>query len=605
VTRCRAPGLLLIGLLATASAALGATLRDVGDLPGVDALAAAAARHPADRRKLELELLALYRQGDDEAILRRLRDLEGRKSSQAAQLRETMAGLYLRDRRLYRSGQHLDAIPAARRSPQAAFFAANIAARQRKLDVALAGLNALALRLPDDPVVARDQAQIASLVGDHATVVAACERLLKLRPHDAFARQQLARARMLQGKPGEARAQLEALLAGNPRHGTAALNLGLLQLVDGDLRAARESFVRARAIGARDPMPYVAEAAVALLQGRRAEARSAVAGAVKQNEAEPLVGLVDVLTRGDAPTPLVAATSSAVAASLYPDLERASLPEAVLDEIRPAPVAGRIVAASVLLQSWSPGAALDWLSAQSGRDAAGPLAEMTAIRALVASGRLQDARARVARLESSARGRGLAGPAVQAAEVAARLGDRAAAVRALRRAANAAPELPRLHLLAGDLDNALGRPADAIAEYRAALQGLPGDPRIMNQLAATIALVGPPAQFEEALRLAEEGLRRQPHYQLRAWLLDTRADLLHRLGRHPEAYAAYRELSSTVGGMTKPETWHRYGELALSAGDAAGARRAFEEALDYGLEYPQRARAIGQVGHLPATPPRK
>lgn len=603
--RRRAPGLLLIGLLTVAPAAWGAPLRDVADLPGIDALAAAAAKHPVDLRTLELELFALYRQGDDEAILRRLGGLEGRQASHAAYLRETMAGLYLRDRRLYRAGQHLAATPAVSRSPQAAFFAANIAARQRKLDEALAGLNDLARRLPGDPFVARDQAQIASLVGDQPTVVAACERLLKLRPSDEFARLQLARARMLQGRPGDARVQLEALLARNPRHGTAALNLGLLQLVRGDLHAARESFVRARAVGARAPTPYVAEAAVALLQGRRAEARAAVAGAMKQNEADPLVGLVDVLTRGDAPTPHIAATSPSVAASLYPDLERASLPRAVLDEIRPAPVAGRIAAASLLLQSWSPEAALEWLSAQSKPEAAGPLAEMTAIRALVAAGKLQQARARVARLEDSAQGRGLAGPSVQAAEVAARLDDRAAAVRAMRRALNSAPELSRLHMMSGDLDNALARPAEAIAEYRAALQGLPGDPRLMNQLAATIALSGPRTQYEEALRLAEEGLRRQPHYLLRAWLMDTRADLLHRLGRTTEACAAYRELSTTVGGMTKPETWHRLGELALAAGDAAEARTAFEQALDYGRDYPQRARAIEQVGRLPAAPPRK
>lgn len=601
----RAPGLLLIGLLAASSAAWGAALRDVAELPDADALADAAARHPEVLRTHELELLALYRQGDDEGILRHLRGLDGQQPSMAATLRETMAGLYLRERRLYRAGQHLATIPATRRTPQVSFFEANIAARQRKLHAALAGLNDLARQLPHDPFVARDQAQIASLVGDHPTVVAACERLLKVRPADEFARFHLARARMFQGRLDDARAEFEALLARDPRHGMAALNLGLLQLVQGDLRAAREYFVRARAIEARDPMPYVAEAAVALLQGRRAEARTAVAGAVKQNQSDPLVGLVDVLTRGVAPTPLVATTSLQVAASLYPDLERAALPKPVLDEISPAPVAGRIAAASVLLQSWSPRAAVDWLSRQSKPEAAGPLAEMTAIRALIASGDLREAQRRVVLLESGPKGRGLAGRAVLAAEVAARLDDRAAALREMERAVTEAPDLPRLHMLTGDLDNALGRPVAAIAEYRKALQGLPGDARIMNQLAATIALAGPPTQYEEALQLAELGLRRQPHYLLRAWLLDTRADLLHRLGRTTEAYAAYRELSTTVGGMTKPETWHRLGEMALSAGDIAQARMAFEEALDYGRDYPQRSRAVEHVGRLPATGRRK
>lgn len=605
MSRSRAPGLLMIGVLALSPASSGAALREVADLPDIDALAAAAAKHPDDVRRRELELLAMYRAGDDEGILRSIRALDAQNARVAATLRETMAGLYLRDRRLYRASQHLAGIPAPSRTAQARFLEVNIAARQRRLDAAFAGLNDLARRLPGDPLVARDQAQIASLVGDQPAVVAACERLLKLRPDDEFARFQLGRARMLQGQADAARAQFEAVLARNPRHGTAALNLGLLQLVRGDLRAARESFVRARSIESRDPTPYVAEAAVELLLGRRADARPAVAGAVKQNESDPLVGLVDVLARGDASTPLVRATSPSVAASLYPDLERAVLPKAVLAEMGPAPVAGRIAAASLLLQAWSSRAALDWLATQAEAAAAGPLAEMTAIRALVASGQLRDAQRRVARLEGDPKGRGLAGPSVQAAEVAARLGDRAAAARAMQRALTAAPDLPRLHMLSGDLDNALGRPMEAIEEYRAALRGLPGDARLMNQLAATIAAAGPPGQYEEALQLAEQGLRRQPHYILRAWLLDTRADLLHRLGRTAEAYAAYRELSTTVGGMTGPEPWHRLGELALAAGDEADARRAFEEALDHGRDYPQRSRAIEQVASLPAVPPRK
>jgi tetratricopeptide (TPR) repeat protein len=385
----------------------------------------------------------------------------------------------------------------------------------------------------------------------------------------------------------------------------AALDLGVLQLGRGDLRAAHASFVKARTLDAQDPVAYVAAATTALLLGRRAEALEAVAGAVKQNAGDPLVGLLDVLVRGTTSSPLTAATSPSVAASLYPDLERAFLPPDVLVELGPAPVAGRVAAASLLLQRWSPAAALGWLAAQTSAEPAGPLAEMTAIRALVAAGELQAARRRVARLEVAPAGRGLAGPSVQAAEVAARLDDPAGALRAMQRALAAAPDLPRLRMLAGDLYNALGQPDEAMTQYRAALQGLPGDARLLNQLAATIAAEGPRTQYEEALRLAEEGLRHRPHYLLRAYLLDTRADLLYRLGRTAEAYAAYRELSTTVGGITGPDAWHRLGELALAAGDLGDARRAFEEALDYGRDYPLRARAVEQVAALPASPPQK
>ncbi len=605
MARARARGLLLVGLCVVSSAPGAATLRDVVDLPGADEVASGAAQHPEALRQLELELLAMFRQVDDEGVLRRLRALDAVQPVLTATLRETMAGLYLRDRRLYRAGQHLASIPPTLRTAQAAYFLANIAARQRRLDAALAGLDELARRLPGDPLVARDQAQIASLTGDHAKVVAACERLLKSRPADEHARFALARARMFQGRLGEAEAQLDALLDRNPRHGMAALNRGLLQLARGDFAGAREWFVRARSIEARDPAPYIAEAATALLLGHRAEARAAVAGAVRQNADDPLVGLVDLLARGNTSTPLVAATSRAVAASLYPDLERAEPPVAILAEIGPAPVAGRIAAASLLLQAWSPQAALDWLATQSKPGTAGPLAGMTAIRALVASGELQAAASRTAQLAGDATAADLVGPAVQAAEIAVRLGDRDGAVRAMQRALPLAPDLPRLRMTSGDLYNALGRPAEAMQEYRAALQGMPGDPRLLNQLAATIAAAGPRAQYEDALRLAEDGLRRRPPYLLRGRLLDTRADLLHRLGRTAEALAAYRELSTTVGGMTEPGTWHRLGELELAVGEIASARKAFEEALDDGRDYPQRARAIERLASLPASAPRK
>ena len=97
-------------------------------------------------------------------------------------------------------------------------------------------------------------------------------------------------------------------------------------------------------------------------------------------------------------------------------------------------------------------------------------------------------------------------------------------------------------------------------------------------------------------------MRQQPHYLLRATLLDTRADLLLRLGRSSDALTAYRELSTTVGGITAPESWHRLGDLAMKAGDRPLARRAYEEALDYGRDYPGRERAAAVVASLVAGP---
>jgi hypothetical protein len=98
--------------------------------------------------------------------------------------------------------------------------------------------------------------------------------------------------------------------------------------------------------------------------------------------------------------------------------------------------------------------------------------------------------------------------------------------------------------------------------------------------------------------MVEAALQQRPHDLIRAHLLDTRADLLYRLDRKSEALAVYRELSGTVGGMQSPMPWHRYGQLALAAGDRGAAEAAFERALDFGRPYPKRAEAIEQVAAL-------
>lgn len=590
-------------LLWSAVVAHGA-VRDVEGMPNFAQLGAAVATVPPARREPLQRVLALVQRGEDVDALAHVAALAGRQPALAAELHESLAGAYLRERRLYRATQHVDAIPAARRSDQAQYLAANIAARQQRLESAMALLEALATRLPDDPLVARDEAQIASLLGRHGQAAAACGRLLKQRPGDAEATLLLARARIAQGRIADGERLLAGLVARAPGNGRAALQLGLAQLALGKPQASRESFVRSRAIGSGNALPYVAEGAVALLAGDRPGARAAAAGALKHNPADPLAALLDVLSR-PLPWPAPAHGGSRfLAAVAYPDLESEPLVAAVRDELARPEAGGRIVAANLLLEQLSPAAALTWLESESGGKG-GPLAAMTIVRAQVAAGRLQAADAGLAALEVSTTAAGLVGPSVQKAVLAAGRNDRAAARAAMAEAVRRSPDSPRVRVLAGDLYLTLGEPVRAAPEYRKALAKWPRDPRLLNQLAYALAQVGPRREREAALGYAEEALRLQPNYLLRAALLDTRADLLLRLGRSDEALRAYRELSTTVGGMTSPEQWHRLAELAQRAGEVALARKACEEALDHGRDYPGRAADVRWLDGSPDAPPRK
>lgn len=581
-----------------ASYGAAATVLDAEKMPGFSQLATSAAAGPAGSRKHEQPVLEMIQRGEDAQALAYLEALGVREAALAAQLHESLAGAYVRDRRLYRATQHLDAIPPAGRSDQAWFLAGHIAARQQRLPDALDAFGRLATRRPDDPLVARDEAQVASLLGQTARAAAACERRLQKLPGDVEATLLLARMRVQQGRMADAERLLTAGQATEPRHGRLALQLGLAQLTVGKPQAARESLAKARALEPANVAPHVAAAAVLLWMGDAKAALAASSAARKANAADPLAALVGLLATAGPWPPAKPGNLRFLAAGLYPDLETDPLAEAVRQELASAGGRARLAVVHVLSDFLGPRAALHWLSAESGQ-AVQPLLELAAMRAEMAAG---DVRGATARLEALARGsasRDMVGPAVQAAVLASRRNDRDGARAAIDRALALAPASPRIHMLAGDLQLVLGEPAKAIPAYRFALGHWPRDPRLLNQLAHALALAGTPAERVEALGLAETALAQQPHYLLRAALLDTRADLLFRLGRMSEALTAYRELSSTVGGMTTPEQWHRLADLAREAGDATAARAAYEEALDYGRDYPGRADAVRRLDPPP------
>jgi hypothetical protein len=124
------------------------------------------------------------------------------------------------------------------------------------------------------------------------------------------------------------------------------------------------------------------------------------------------------------------------------------------------------------------------------------------------------------------------------------------------------------------------------------------DPEFQQDRAAFLASLGTSVGFRNALAIASRELEGRPYYLTRARLLGVRADALYGVGQRAAAFEAYRSLSTTVAGITSPETWQRYAELALSRADRATARRAFEKALDIGQPYPLSRRAAARVRAL-------
>ncbi len=590
----------------------GQLLRQMGGLadiqPGVTALedgdfaqAAKLAhgyieRTPADTRAHLLLLLAWYAQRDDGRIDSHLDEVGAQQPALGASLRETVAGIYVSDGRLYRAGVQLAAIPAPRRTDQSEFVAAAVAARQGNVKEARSRIDRLSTKLPESVPLAINQSRLALMATDYEAAAVAAGRAVKLSPNLENALLLLGTARMQQDRTADAFQAFQAILARNPTHGTSALSVGLLHLAAGRNGEAAKAFRSARSLGAGDARPHVGEAAAALAAGDLAGARSASEAARKQSPEDPMAAVIEILVRGPA---AMGATAGARehAGQFFPDLLRTPVPPTIAAELSDRAATRRLAVANVLAHTWSGNAALGWLG-KAKPEVEGPMLSLTRARAQASAGKWADSERTLKALQQSAAGAGLIGSAAQAAGVASAQNRGEEAVDQLRAAIRRAPELPSLRVSLGDLLNKLEQPDKAAAEYRAALKLAPKDPRTLNQLAATLALIGGQTDLQEGLRLADAGLQLKPHYLMRAQLLDTRADLLYRLGREQAALAAYRELSGTVGGMQGPIPWHRYGELALAAGDKKAAEAAFEKALDYGRSYPERAQALTHVAAL-------
>ena len=394
-------------------------LRQMGNLadiqPGVTALESgdyvAAARlargyigrNPTDSKSHLLLVLAWYGQKDDGRIDSHLAEVDGKLPALGASLRETVAGLYLRDGRLYRAGRQLESIPVPRRTDQSEFLTAAIAGRQGNVAEARSRIDKLAVKLPDNVPLAINQSRLALMATDNDAAAAAASRALKSSPDLEAALLLQGTARMQQGRPAEALKSFNTILARNPAHGPSALSVGLIHLAGGRNAEAIKAFRSARSLGAGDARPFFAEATAALVAGDAATAKTASAAARKQNPEDPMAALVDVLVRGPAAQAKDGSAARNTAGQFFPDLRRAPLPAAIAAEISDPKSARRLAVANVLAHTWSGQAALDWLGPTAASD--GAMITLTRARALASAGRLDRLRERAHGAQEVALGR--------------------------------------------------------------------------------------------------------------------------------------------------------------------------------------------------------
>jgi cellulose synthase operon protein C len=135
-------------------------------------------------------------------------------------------------------------------------------------------------------------------------------------------------------------------------------------------------------------------------------------------------------------------------------------------------------------------------------------------------------------------------------------------------------------LLLAEIETREGSPSGAIREYTRALALEPSNATVMNNLASVLA---DRRQFDDALFWAQKALALAPGNPI---VLDTIGWAYYRQGKYE---AALPFLDKSLRGSNRPIAHYHLAAELLKAGDAARARREFDEAVKLAPNSPSRA----------------
>jgi tetratricopeptide (TPR) repeat protein len=153
------------------------------------------------------------------------------------------------------------------------------------------------------------------------------------------------------------------------------------------------------------------------------------------------------------------------------------------------------------------------------------------------------------------------------------------AERQLTAAIRKHPEAIALPVLLGEVQDRLGRQAEAIGVYRAVLRQAPRQVVALNNLAFLLAVKE--GRHAEALNLIQAAIEEVGPYPE---LLDTRA-MVHLTGSRADL--AVRDLHQAIAQATAPAKYHFHLAQAHNlAGDEREAREAYRKAVAFGVKEP-------------------
>ncbi|MEN8180127.1 MAG: tetratricopeptide repeat protein [Pseudomonadota bacterium] len=546
-------------------------------------------KRPTDARGHLLLTLSWLGNGDEEQLRQHLKELEGFNQNLAALIRLTAGRFYAREKRYYKS-----------------------LAITRDLSNERIQSQTLQLR-----------AKIYTLQGRTTDALFTYKELYRLDSTNHDTLLNLARLSMINRHLVYARQYADELLKLQPNNPPAALILGTVNLMDGDLPGAQSAF---HSIAAKDPIsqmglghaslidkdfpsalkhyqnvleqfPAMIEALQGLAitdiaMGNQKIAQEVLKQAKDTASQDPLTHLIEAASYATKGKTGSAGKSLKKTGALFFDINnpKPEIQNILIEEIKTSAL--NLGLSNYLYRQGYFQLTEKIIGEQGGDEQLMPLSLMTKARALSKDGKDKKALALYQILID--KHPNLLAPIMEQADIHFRLNDPKQAKKGYEQAVAINPYIPDLHLRLGNLYNHLNQSKLAIKQYNEALEIKRGPhiPIALGSIATT--LLEKEQKPKEALKFAEKALKLAPNSKQLILLIGN----IHLESKeYQKALELYTKLNIT-NDLKEPIDHYRFGILLNKAGRHKDAAQAFENALNFGKDFQGKEQAEQRYAEL-------
>lgn len=417
-------------------------------------------------------------------------------------------------------------------------------------------------------------------------------RLLKLKPNESSVHMLLGAAQLLLGRLAEAENSFTNALRYDPKNEIAWFNIAVIQHLNAEYKKAIESYRKAltksKSLEARVGLSL---AYLSINDVKNAELELQNIRATRK--ADPIDYLLDASILYSQKHDKRAGAAYHKAGALFIDFQALGFDMRSYMSGNQTRISYLLAFSNFLYRQGYSRAAIGLLDKNNELLQQSVFLQLTYARCMVKIGK-NDIVSRLY-IKINERYKKLVTPILEKADLNYRMGRKSEALAGYKAALNIQPELVSVRYRLGNLYNDVNQPENALIEYKHILKKHNAFPKVLNQLAATMA--EKMREPEEALGYAEKALKLEP---TNLNIKYTLALIYYDMGQYKQASSIYSDIAAQP--WDDPVFYFRAGNALLRVNDKKKAALLLEKSLNFGIYFSKRPTAERQLEELTNKP---